>query len=163
MMRQPTGLMRWLFRAPILLYRMHLGWLLGGRFLLLHHRGRKSGLARMAVVEVVRHDKESDTYIIASGFGDKAQWFKNLLQTPDITIQTGRRTLDVRARRLMLPEATAELQRYGQDHPRAAKELGRFLGLDWDGTPAQAPAVAAQVPVLALAPRQPDSPEQPFG
>ena len=52
----PTGVSRWLFRMPIGLYRLRLGWLLGDRFLLLHHTGRKSGLPRQAVVEVVTRE-----------------------------------------------------------------------------------------------------------
>ena len=39
----PTGLARLLWRAPIWMYRLHLGRLMGGRFLLLHHTGRVSG------------------------------------------------------------------------------------------------------------------------
>lgn len=148
----PTGFMRWFFRAPIYLYRWHLGWLLGGRFILLRHIGRKSGQVREAVVEVVRHDAASDTFIIASGFGEQAQWYRNLLHQPEITIQSGRRTLAVRAERLAHAEAVAELVRYGREHPRAAKTLGRYLGLEWDGSPGQAERVAAHLPIVALRP-----------
>jgi len=42
----PRGLVRLAFRAPIWLYRAHLGWLLGYRFVLLTHTGRKSVLPR---------------------------------------------------------------------------------------------------------------------
>jgi hypothetical protein len=63
----PRGLARLAFRLPIWLYHLRLGWLLGDRVLLLTHIGRKSGLPRQAVIEVVRHDPASDTYIIASG------------------------------------------------------------------------------------------------
>ena len=49
--RKPvTGLKRIMFRAPIFLYRIGLGGLLGKRFLLLNHIGRKT------VMEVVNHD-----------------------------------------------------------------------------------------------------------
>ncbi len=40
----PRGLARIGFRIPIILYRLGLGGLLGTRFLLLTHTGRKSGL-----------------------------------------------------------------------------------------------------------------------
>ncbi|MEO2169431.1 MAG: hypothetical protein ABGY42_15180 [bacterium] len=46
--RPPIGLKRLFFRLPIRLYQLRLGRLLGGRFVLLHHIGRKSGLARQA-------------------------------------------------------------------------------------------------------------------
>ncbi|MCA9848813.1 MAG: nitroreductase family deazaflavin-dependent oxidoreductase, partial [Dehalococcoidia bacterium] len=68
----PTGPWKLFFRAPIWLYRLHLGWLLGGRFLLMEHVGRRSGLVRRVVVEVVHHDRDADTYTVASGFGPRS-------------------------------------------------------------------------------------------
>ncbi|HEU5434459.1 MAG TPA: hypothetical protein VFU81_22495, partial [Thermomicrobiales bacterium] len=52
----PAGVTRLLARAPIWLYRLHLGRLLGHHALVLTHRGRKSGKARQAILEVVRYD-----------------------------------------------------------------------------------------------------------
>ena len=60
----PHGLLRFGLRLPIWLYRLHLGWLFGNRFLLLTHIGRKSGLPRQTVIEVVKHDKESDRFFV---------------------------------------------------------------------------------------------------
>lgn len=146
----PTGLSRWFFRAPIFLYRWRLGWLLGGRFLLLHHTGRRSGLPREAVVEVLRHDPAGDSYLIASGFGERSHWFRNVMARPEVEIEVGRRRLAARAERLSLEDAAAELARYGRAHPRAARVLGRYLGLEWDGSEGQAEAVAAEIPIIAL-------------
>ena len=50
----PQGCSRLLFRAPVWLYRLGLGGLFGKRMLLLNHTGRKSGLPRQAVLEVVQ-------------------------------------------------------------------------------------------------------------
>ena len=93
----PTGLLRLVARLPIQLFRLRLGWTLGNRFLLLTHTGRTSGTRRQAVVEVVDHDPTDDSYVIAAGFGPRTNWYRNLLQTPNATIQTGRRTLAVTA------------------------------------------------------------------
>ena len=65
----PTGVGRFFLRLPIWLYKIGLGGLLGNRFLMLHHIGRKTGLVRQAVLEVVRFEKETDTFIVAVGFG----------------------------------------------------------------------------------------------
>jgi hypothetical protein len=43
---------RFMMRAPIALYRVGLGGLLGKRFLLLEHTGRKSGLTRRTALEI---------------------------------------------------------------------------------------------------------------
>ena len=55
--KPPRGLLRFLLRLPIWLYQLHLGFLLGHRFLLLTHTGRRSGLLRRTVVEVVSYDR----------------------------------------------------------------------------------------------------------
>ena len=144
----PSGLSRLLFRMPIYLYKLRLGWLLGGRFLLLNHIGRKSGLPRQAVVEVVRHDSASDTYIIASGFGDQAQWFQNLMHTPDVTIQVGRRSLAVHAERLPAVAGGDEMVDYARRHPKSAAELAKFMGFQVDGSAEDYRAVGREVPFV---------------
>jgi deazaflavin-dependent oxidoreductase (nitroreductase family) len=125
---RPRGLLRWFFRIPIWFYRLGLGWLLGSRFLLLHHIGRKSGLPRQTVLEAVNYDKATDTYYIAVGFGPKTDWYRNLLQTPEATIQVKQRKLKITADPLT-PEASAEaVVGYARRHPTAARNLSRLLG-----------------------------------
>jgi hypothetical protein len=53
---RPAGALRLAFRLPIYLYRLDLGWLLGHRFLLLVHQGRRSGLLRETVLEVLLYE-----------------------------------------------------------------------------------------------------------
>jgi deazaflavin-dependent oxidoreductase (nitroreductase family) len=101
---------------------------LGSRFLLLHHIGRKSGLPRQTVLEVVNYDKATDTFYVAVGFGPKTDWYRNLLQTPQATIQVKQRKLQVTADPLT-PEASAEaMVYYSRRHPTAARNLSRLLG-----------------------------------
>lgn len=109
----PSGVLR----LPIAQYRLRLGWLLGQRFLLLQHIGHKSGQARNRVVEVIGHDRASDTSFIASGWGKRANWYQNLHATPKITIQVGRRHLNVCAATLPPAEGARLLLDYRQKHP----------------------------------------------
>jgi deazaflavin-dependent oxidoreductase (nitroreductase family) len=151
----PTGLSRLLFRAPIWFYRVGLGWLLGKRFLLLNHIGRKSGLTRQATLEVPDYDKETDTYFIAAGFGPRSDWFRNLQQTPDVTIQVGRRKLAVTAGFLTPEESGQKMVDYARKYPFAARNLIRFLGHRVDGTEASYRALGRDViPFVALRPRE---------
>jgi hypothetical protein len=53
----PKGLKLKLFRAPIYLYRLKLGFLLGERFIRLQHWGRVSGALKDTVIEVIDQDK----------------------------------------------------------------------------------------------------------
>jgi deazaflavin-dependent oxidoreductase (nitroreductase family) len=149
----PTGISRFLFRLPIWLYRLGLGWLLGGRFVLINHIGCKSGLPRQVVVEVVRHDKSTDSYIVCSGFGPKAQWYQNLLAMPDVTIQMGAHKLAVHAEPLTREAGGAEMVDYAQRNPVAARNLGKFLGFPVDGSAAGYRAAGEALPFVALRPR----------
>jgi len=151
----PTGLSRLMFRAPITLYRWHLGRLLGDRFVLINHRGRKSGLPRQAVVEVVRHEPEPDCYVISSGFGETSQWFQNVMANPDIAIQVGGRTLDVHAERLPVEQAQDEMLDYAARHPSAARKLCGYMGFPADGTPETYRQVGEVLPFIRLCPRTP--------
>ncbi|WP_310961806.1 nitroreductase family deazaflavin-dependent oxidoreductase [Nocardioides terrisoli] len=109
-------------RAPILLYRARLGFLLGGRLLMLEHRGRKTGRRRYVVLEVV--DRSGDEYTVAAGFGERAQWLHNLDAHPQARISIGRQVrLPVVARRLTDAEVQESLRRYALAHPRAWRSL----------------------------------------
>ncbi|MFC7302933.1 nitroreductase family deazaflavin-dependent oxidoreductase [Streptomyces monticola] len=149
----PTGLRRLLFRAPVHLYRLRLGRLLGGRFLLLHHIGRVSGKLRQVVVEVVEHDRVTGAYIVCSGFGPRADWYRNLLAAPDVTIQVGARVLPVTAHPLGADEGAEFMARYAPRHPRAARRLCRFMGFAVDGSEADYRAVGRELPFVRLTPR----------
>jgi hypothetical protein len=50
---RPNRVLGYVLRLPSYLYRLRLGGLLGHRFLLLTHRGRKSGLTRRTPLEVL--------------------------------------------------------------------------------------------------------------
>jgi deazaflavin-dependent oxidoreductase (nitroreductase family) len=147
----PRGLARLALRMPIWLYRLGLGWLLGGRVLLLTHIGRKSGLPRQAVIEVARHDPASDTYIIASGFGTQVDWLRNIEKNPNVLVQSGTRRLEAVAERLPIDVAADELHSYAVRYPRAFRILTkRLFGQELDGSAESCRRLASDVPVVAL-------------
>ena len=82
------------------LYRFGLGSILRDRFLLLIHRGRKSSKPHETVLEVAGHDAKTATYFVASGWGEKSQWLRNIQKTPEVEIRIGRRRFAARAERL---------------------------------------------------------------
>ena len=152
--RPPTGLSRLLFRLPIHLYRMDLGWLFGGRIMLVNHVGRVTGKRRQVVLEVVAHDANEGSYVVASGWGPTAAWYRNVLHTPDVTIQVGRRTIPVRAVPLPTDEGAEIFARYASGHRIAAKLLlPRLMGFAVDGSLADFRAVGQHMPFVRLVPR----------
>jgi deazaflavin-dependent oxidoreductase (nitroreductase family) len=118
---------RALVRAPIWLYRAHLGFLFGHRMLLLEHVGRKSGARRYAVLEVVDRPGP-DEYVIVSGFGDTAQWYRNVIANPRVRVSVGlRRNVPATATPLT-PEAVDEtVERYAARHPRTWRTLNEAM------------------------------------
>lgn len=148
------GLRRFMFRAPIWFYRVGLGWLFGSRFLLLNHIGRKSRLLRQTVLEVVRHNPETDTYIIAAGWGEQSDWLRNIQYTPNVMVMTGRRRFEATATRLYAEEARQEARRYAQDHPTAFRTLaGKLIEQPLSGTDEDYWIFAEKIPFIALHPR----------
>ena len=142
----PRGWKSFFWRAPIYIYRLGLGWMLGKRFLLLNHIGRKSGLPRQAVLEVIHHTE--DAYFVSSGFGEKSHWFQNLMHSPNVSIQVGRKKMQAKAERLPLPEAKEILQIYAEKHPIALRELIKIIGLSYDGSEEALEKIIKLIPII---------------
>jgi len=134
------------------LYQAHLGAVLGHRFVLINHVGRTTGRPRQVVVEVVARDAATGVVTVASGFGPKSDWYRNLLAHPEVTIQTGARSRDVHAVVLTEVEAADAMAGYARRRPRAARALSRFMGFGVDGSEADYRAVGRQVPMVRFEP-----------
>ena len=154
---RPKGFMRFLARMPIGLYRAGLGRLFGGRFLVLTHTGRVSGLPRQVALEVVRHDKPSDTYYVASGWGEESDWYRNVVKAPQVLVHSSGRQLEAVAERLSDEQAGDELLTYARRYPRAIKSLAGIMGYEVDGTDEGYRALGRELPIVALRPE--DKPE----
>jgi deazaflavin-dependent oxidoreductase (nitroreductase family) len=148
----PRGLARLALRLPIWLYRFHLGWLLGYRFVLLTHTGRKSGLPRQTVLEVVRYDKATGSCVVASGWGTKSEWYRNVTSNPKIVIQVrNKRTAGI-AERLSPEEGAQKLFDYARHYPLALRELARFMGYRLDGSDDDIRALGRILPMFIFKP-----------
>ena len=154
----PRGIMRHLARAPIILYRVGLGWLMGGRFLMLSHTGRVTGLLRHVVLEVVREDRQRGEYIVASGWGERSDWCKNILKNPHVTVQVRRTRFNARARRLMPEEAEEEMLDYARRHPAALQQLARLMGYRLGRSEGEARAFGRLIPMFMLCPLDSSAP-----
>jgi len=144
--------LRWLLRLPSLLFRMNLGWLLGARFVELTVRGRKSGSARRVVVEVIGRDSSGRGLLIASGWGARAQWYRNLEACPRMQAQVGRRRFAAEATILDGAEAARVLRAYARAHSMAYRWFigPLLLGGRPTGTDDELARLARAVPVLLV-------------
>ena len=137
---------RWFVRAPIAVYRARIGFVFGSRLLMLEHTGRKTGARRRVVLEVIGHPQRG-TYVVASGFGARAQWFRNVRASPRVRIWTGRHVaVPATARLLGSDEAAAALSAYAARHPLAWAALEPVfeatLGAGANGSEPALPLVA---------------------
>jgi deazaflavin-dependent oxidoreductase (nitroreductase family) len=108
---------RYLARAPIGLYRAGYGFLLGHRVLMLEHTGRKTGLPRYVVLEVVRRLSE-DTFVVAAGMGPKADWYRNIERQPHVRVWVARGTAAVAvAQPIEQAEARRHFEAYRAERP----------------------------------------------
>jgi len=152
--RPPTGILHVLLTIPNALYAIHLGRLLGHRFLLLAHRGRKSGQLRRVVLEVVRHDAATGESIVAAGWGRRTQWYLNVLAGGVVEVSTAGRTFRPTWRQVEADEAVEILADYERRMRFAGRVvravLGRLLGWRYDGSPEARRRAAEQLPMLAF-------------
>jgi deazaflavin-dependent oxidoreductase (nitroreductase family) len=130
----PTGIRRRLFRSPIRLYRWHLGFLLGRHFLLLEHRGRKTGKPRYVVLEVVDYDDTHDGFVVAVGFGATSDWYRNLRADPHARVESRRERVAVTAEFLEPDEGAHFFAHYARRHRKLAVKLSATMGFEVDGS-----------------------------
>src|SRR5262249_37824304 len=99
-------------------------------------------------------DRTTHSYVIASAWGEKANWFQNIQKTPEVMIHVGRQRLEATTERLPTDVAKHEFQAYARRHP---------LIYRWDFMPifGQRPttdgefrALAESIPVVAVIPKR---------
>ena len=129
----PKGLKLKLFRAPIYLYRLKLGFFFGERFIRLKHWGRVSGELKETVIEVIDQDKSVGKLYSASGFGKQSQWYQNILANEEVFVTI--KNTEFRARAMPVDDRQAEeiLLRYAKANPKAIKGVARLSGYEMDG------------------------------
>ena len=121
-------------RAPIAVFRAGFGFVFAGRLLMLEHRGRNSGAWHRVALEVV--DREAgDSIVIASGFGPRTQWYRNLAADSRCVVSVGLiRRRRARAELLDAERGATLLADYAARHPTGWRELRRMIS-DVTGDP----------------------------
>ena len=153
---RPRGLIRFLFRLPVYLYRGPIASLLAWRcVVVLTTIGRKTGLPRRTAVSAMRLD---DRFIVFAGFaGIQADWYRNILANPEVIVRHGHRcwratarvVLDPAERRALMERLATYSRRCGPPVP--TRPLLRLLRIfDYDAEIAFAVQHAEELPVIEL-------------
>jgi deazaflavin-dependent oxidoreductase (nitroreductase family) len=130
----PRGFLAWLLRAPIWLYHFHLSGLFGSRALLLTHIGRKTGQIHQTVIELVQHDAASGVFYVASGWGEKSDWYKNIMANSNVNIQVKNKKYDTIAERVTPELGLKIILNYFHRYPFAQGALSRIMKFPLDGS-----------------------------
>ena len=134
-MGRPSRLLKVVFDAPAVLYRIGLGWMLGKRILAVTHSGRKTGQLRETVLEVLLFDPDNKESVVVSAYGTRADWYRNLLVQPALRVRTGRMDYVPEQRFLTAEESRETVIEFARRHPWEARLVPRVL-----------PAIGAAVP-----------------
>ena len=153
--QKPSGLFKWILKVPAWLFRMKLGFLFGDRFLVITHVGRKSGTTYHTPLEVGVHDEVSGEYIVCSGTGPNADWYRNISATPAASVQV-RNNVWVPGQRMLSDEqASSRFAEYEQAHPKTAERLLSSMGRSYDGTDSDRVRMMANIPMVSFTEREP--------
>lgn len=146
-----------IFRAPVKVYDWHAGWLFGHRLLLLTHIGRRTGLPRRAVLEVVRYEPADSEATVVRGFGPGTDWFRNLEANGRAEVSIARQRYLAEHRILSADEAVAVLAAYERRNrliaPIARFLLGRLAGWRYTSSETDRRRLVNQLPFVAFRPR----------
>jgi deazaflavin-dependent oxidoreductase (nitroreductase family) len=141
----------------VALYSARAGWLLGHRFLLLRHRGRRSHRLYGTVLEVVEWRPAAREAVVMSGFGHRSEWYRNVLAGQAVEVQIARLRFTPSVRPLGSGEAVGVLADYERRNRLAAPlvraVLSKLIGFRYDGSDAARRRLVQTLPLVAFRPR----------
>jgi deazaflavin-dependent oxidoreductase (nitroreductase family) len=148
------GALSHLFRAPAYLYRWRMGWLFGHRLLLLTHIGRRSGLRRQTVLEVVEYRKEGPEVVVANGFGPDCDWVRNIEAKGGEEVTVGSQHFAASHRFLGEEEAVKVIEGYEHRNrfiaPIVRAGFSWLLGWRYHGGDSDRQRFVRQIPLIAF-------------
>ena len=122
-----------IFKLPIFLYRLRLGWLLGNRFMQITHIGRHSGKVRKTILAVLRFDPQTQEILAVSAWKG-SDWYYNIQATPAREVESGRVSYVPQQRTLSPEEIATAFIEYCRQHPLFSRIICRIPDWKWDST-----------------------------
>ena len=114
-------------KPPRIAYALGLGPLIGRLVLLLTTRGRRTGLLR---VTPLQYEQIEGKYYVASAFGTRTDWYRNILADPSVRVRVGRKAFAAFAEPSTDPVQIADFLEYRlARHPRMIGMMLRAEGL----------------------------------
>ncbi|MBN2387827.1 MAG: nitroreductase family deazaflavin-dependent oxidoreductase [Anaerolineales bacterium] len=154
--KPPRGWLKFLFKVPVYVARMGFaGWerLIGVEWMLLTTVGRKSGKKRSSMVDVLVHDRATDTYYIEVGFGVRSDWYRNIQASPTFVAQVGRRTFRATAEELPAERTADVMVDCFRRQPKYFRRVMKMVGITFS-TEEELRRMAPRWLLLAIHPQE---------
>jgi len=142
-----------MFKLPLVLYRLRLGWLIGHRFMQLTHVGRRSGKVRRTVLAVLDFDPQTKEIKAVSAW-NASEWYKNIQASPAQQVETGFTRYAPLQRDLSAEEMAQLLVDYCREHPTFSRMVCRIPGWEWDSSYEEFLDLARTLRGVAFRPQQ---------
>jgi deazaflavin-dependent oxidoreductase (nitroreductase family) len=150
---KPPAFMIPILKLPLLLYRAGLGWLLGHRFMLLTHIGRRSGKVRQTVLAVLDFDSKTREIMTVSAWS-ASDWYKNIQSVPALQVQTGFTRYAPVQHSLSSEEIATLFENYCHKHPIFSRIVCRIPGWKWDSSHQEFLELAKTLRGVAFQPKE---------
>ena len=125
--QNPPAFMIPFFKMPLILYRLGLGWMLGKRFMLLTHVGRRSGKVHRSVLAVLHFDEKTHEIMAVSPWST-SNWYRNIQVMPALEVETGTVRYAPVQRSLSPEEIAALFIEFRSQHPIFSRMVARIPG-----------------------------------
>lgn len=122
-----------IFKLPIFLYRLQLGWLLGKRFVQITHIGRRSGKVHRTVLAVLRFDEKTREIFAVSAWKG-SDWYYNIQALPALQVESSFVRYIPAQRNLSPEEITTTFIEYRRQHPIFSRMVCRIPGWKWNSS-----------------------------
>ena len=143
---------RALLRAPLVLYRLGLSRFVPERYVVVEHRGRRTGRLYQTMLEVFAYDARNDEMLVVSGWGEQADWYRNLRAGGCVRVRSGTRVFEPYVRFLSMEAAESVHAGYLRSHPLAMRASMWLVGMKPRGDEPLERQLAYAMPVLGLRP-----------
>jgi deazaflavin-dependent oxidoreductase (nitroreductase family) len=122
-----------IFKLPLFLYRLRLGWLMGRRFMQVTHVGRRSGKVHRTILAVLRFDEKTKEIFAVSAW-KSSDWYYNIQASPALQVETGLVRYAPQQRSLSPEEIATLFIAFCRKYPVFSRMVCRIPGWKWDST-----------------------------
>ena len=145
-------LARLLLRAPLAVYRLGLGRVFGHELLVLEHVGRRGGRVHETVLKVLRYDASTHESIVASSWGERSDWYRNVQANTPLSVRSGDEWYVPHLRAVPSEEAYGVVEDWTRRQRWFADLMLAQVGLSWSASEGDRRALVTRLRFVAFRP-----------